>query len=144
MHVPANSLCPRLDVFLLKIDSGLVRVRYDEQVEVQRQYCDQCGGEYVRDHHSVETDSAGQDCDDLRIRGHLRGEENHRYEHEQRAEHVHEIWNEVHIIIEDYGLQRRFLADKIVDLLTDVEDYDDADDQQKSNEECRDELSYYI
>ena len=144
MHVPAHTLCPCLDIFLLKIDSCLVGVRYDEKVEIKRQDRDQCGGEYVWNHHSVETDSAGEDRDDLRIRGHLRGEENHRYEHEQGTEHVHEVWYEVYVIVEDDGPQRRFLADKIVDLLTDVEDYDDADDQQKGNEECRDELSYYI
>ena len=92
----------------------------------------------------METDSAGQDRDDFRIRSHLRSEEDHRDEHEQGTEHVHEVWYEVYVIIKDDGPQRRFLADKVIDLLADVEDYHDADDQQKGNEECRYELSYYI
>ena len=92
----------------------------------------------------METDSAGQDCHDLRVGGHLRREEYDRNEHEQRAEHVHEVWDEVDIIVEDDRLQRRLLAHEIVDLLADVEDDDDADDQDQSHEEGAYELPDYI
>ena len=92
----------------------------------------------------METDSAGQDCHDFRVGGHLRREEYDRNEHEQRTEHVHEVWDEVDIIVEDDRLQRRLLAHEIVDLLADVEDDDDADDQDQSHEEGTDELPDYI
>ena len=144
MHVPADTLCPGLYVFLFKFDSRLVGVGYDEKIQIQRKDCNQRGGEYIWHHHPVETDSAGQDGYYFRICSHLRGEEYHRDEHEQWTEHVHEVWYEVYVVVKYDGPQRRFLADKVVDLLADVENDHDADDQQEGNEECRDELPYYI
>ena len=133
-----------LYVRLLKFDSRLVGLRYDEEIEIQGHDGDERGGEYVRDHHPVEADSAGKDRNDLSVSRHLRREENDRDEHEQRAEHVHEVGHEVDVIVEDYGLQRRFLAHEIVDLLADVEDDDDADDQDQGHEERAYELSDYV
>ena len=144
MHIPAYSLCLGFYVLLLEFDSRLVGVGYDEQVEIQGHDGDQSRGEYVRDHHPVEADSAGEDGDDLGIRGHLGREEDHRDEHEQRTEHVHEVRHEVDIIVEDDGLQRRFLAYEIVDLLADVEDDDDADDQNQRHEEGAYEFPDYV
>ena len=92
----------------------------------------------------METDSAGEDRHDLRVGGHLRRKEDDRNEHEQRTEHVHEVWDEVDVIVEDDGLQRRLLAHEIVDLLADVEDDHDADDQDQSHEESADELPDYV
>ena len=92
----------------------------------------------------METDSAGQDGDDLRIRSHFRREEYYRDEHEQRTEHVHEIRNEVHVIVEYDGLQRCLLADKVINLFADVEDDDDADDEKQRNKECGNEFSDYV
>ena len=92
----------------------------------------------------MEADSAGKDRHDFGVSRHLRSEENDRDDHEQRAEHVHEVWDEVDVIVEDYGLQRRFLAHEIGDLLADVEDDDDADDQDQGHEERAYELSDYV
>ena len=92
----------------------------------------------------METDTTGQNSHDLRIRCHLRREENHSNEYEQRTEHIHEVWHEIEVIVKDNRLERGLLADKIINLLTDVEDDDNTDDQQQSHEEGRDELLDYI
>mgnify|MGYP003547727352 FL=1 len=92
----------------------------------------------------MKTDSAGEDGDDLGVSGHLRSEEYHRYEYEQRTEHIHKVRNEIHIIIEDDGPQRRLLSHEIVDSFTDIEDYDNAYDQDQRHEEGADELPDYI
>ena len=131
-------------ICFLKFDSRLVGVRYDEEIEIQGHDGDERCGEYVRDHHPVKADSAGEDRHNLRIRRHLRREEYDRYEHEQRAEHVHEVWHEVDVIVEDDSLQRGFLAHEVVDLLADVEDDDDADDQDQGHKERAYELSDYV
>ncbi len=92
----------------------------------------------------MKTDSAGQNRHYLRIRRHLGSEENHRNEHEQRTEHVHEIRHEVDIIIKDYRPQRSFLAYEIIYLLAYVEYYHDTDNQQQSDKEGQYELLYDI
>ena len=92
----------------------------------------------------METDSAGQDSDDFRVCSHLRRKEDHRYEYEQWGEHIHEVRNEVQVVVHYDGFQRCFLCHEVVNLLTDVEDYDDSDDQEKCHEERRDELGNYV
>lgn len=92
----------------------------------------------------METDSAGQDGDNLRIGRQSGCKENYRNEHEQRAEHVHEVWNEIHVVIEDNRMKRSLLGNEIIDFLTDIEDYDDSDYQQKRDKESRHELLDYI
>ena len=144
MDVSSYGFRLALYVRLLKFDSRLVGLRYDEEIEIQGHDGDERGGEYVRDHHPVEADSAGKDRNDFGVSRHLRSEEYDRDEHEQRAEHVHEVGHEVDVIVEDDGLQRRFLAHEIVDLLADVEDDDDADDQDQGHEERAYELSDYV
>ena len=144
MDVSSYGFRLALYVRLLKFDSRLVGLRYDEEIEIQGHDGDERGGEYVRDHHPVEADSAGKDRNDLSVSRHLRREEYDRDEHEQRAEHVHEVRHEVDVIVEDDGLQRRFLAHEIVDLLADVEDDDDADDQDQGHEERAYELFDYV
>ena len=92
----------------------------------------------------METDTAAENGHDFRVRCHLRREENHRNEHEQRREHVHEIRNEIHIIIENDGLERSFLRDKVVNFLADVENDDDADNEHYRYKEGQYELLEYI
>ena len=92
----------------------------------------------------METDSAGQYTDYLRIRRHPRGKENDRNEYEQRTEHIHEIRYEVQIIIEDNGLYRCLSGHEIVHLLADVEDYHDSDNEQNRDKEGKHELLYYV
>ena len=140
MHVPADILVPLLDVLVFKVQPRLVCLRYDEQVQAQREYCNQRGGEYIRDHHPVETDTTGKNRHYLSISSHLGCEENDRDENEQWAEHVHEVRDKIHIVIKYDGPQRCLLADKVINLLTDVEDDDDADDQKQRHKECGDEL----
>ena len=137
MYIPAHTLEPLLDILILKFQTRLVCIRDNEQIQTQRQQGDHGSGEYIRHHHSVETHSTGEDRHDFRIRCHLRREEDHGYEHEQRTEHIHEIWHKIEIIVKHDSPQRRLLADKIINLLTDVEDDDDADDQkQRHKERC--------
>ena len=144
MDVAPDALSLVLEVFGLEFDSCLVGIRYDEQIQSKGQQGDQGRGEYVRNHHPVETDSAGEDCYNLGIRCHLRREEDHGDEHEQRTEHVHEVWYEVDVVIEYDGLQRSFLRNEVVDSFADVEDDDDTDDQEQRHEERAYELSDYI
>ena len=84
--------------------------------------------------------STCENSNDFRICSHLGSKEDDSDEHEQRTEHVHEIRNEIQIIIKDDCLQRCFLRHEIVDLLTDVEDDHDADDKEQSHKEGADEL----
>ena len=92
----------------------------------------------------MEADTTGQDSHDLGVRRHLGREEDHRNEHEQRTEHVYEVRNEVQVVIKDNSLERSFLRDEVIDLLTDIEDDDDADNKQQRHKECSHELLYYI
>ena len=137
MHITSYSLESLLDILILKLQSRLVGFGYDEKIETEREKGDQRGGEYVRDHHPVEADSAGENRNYLCISRHLRSEEDYRNEHEQRTEHVHEVRHKVDVIVEDDSLERCFLAHKVVNLLTVLEDDDDADDEQQRYEECR-------
>ena len=92
----------------------------------------------------METYAAGEDGDDLRVGCHLGCEEYHRYEHEQRTEHVHEVRYEIQVIVEDDGFQRCFVGHEIVYLLAYVEDDHDADYEQQRDEECEDEFLHYV
>ena len=92
----------------------------------------------------METYSAGQNGDYLRIRSHFGRKENNSYEYEQRAEHIHEIRYEIEIIVEYYRSQRRFVAHKLVNLFAYIENDDDANDEQKGDEEGEYKLLRYI
>ena len=135
MDIPSHTLGLVLEVLGLEGNSGLIGIRDDKKIETEGESGDEGCGDHIRNHHPVETDSAGEDGNDFRISRHLRGEENHRYEHEHRTEHVHEIRDEVQIVVEDDGPERSFLLDKVVNLLTDVKDDDDADDQKQRHKE---------
>ena len=144
MDVPVRIGRIRLQVLVLELDENLVRVRDYEQVQAEGEYGYDGRRDYVRHHHPVETDAAGEYGYDFGISGHLRGEENHRDEYEQCAEHIHEIRDEIEVIVEDDGFQRRFLAHKVIDFLAYVENDDYADDQNQCHEESRDELLDYV
>ena len=92
----------------------------------------------------MEADAAGEDGYDLRVSRHLGRKEDDRNEHEQRAEHVYKVRNEVQIVVEDDSLERSLLRHEVIDLLTDVEDDDNADDKQQRHKEGSHELLYYI
>ena len=65
-------------------------------------------------------------------------------EYEQGAEHIHEVRDEIEVIVEDDGFQRGFLAHEVIDFLAYVENDDYADDQNQGYEESRDELLDYV
>ena len=92
----------------------------------------------------MEADAAGEDGYDLRVSRHLGRKEDYRNEHEQRTEHVYEVRHEVHVVVKDNCLEGSFLGHEVIDLLTDVEDDDDADDKQQRHKEGSHELLYYI
>ena len=89
----------------------------------------------------MEAGSAGEYGDYFRVSSHLGRKENHRYEHEHRTEHVHEVWDEVQIIVKDDGSERSFLLHKVINLLTDIEDDHDTDDQKQRHKERAYELA---
>ena len=130
MDISAYTLEAVLYIFGLEIKPRLVGIRYDKKIQTEREHGDKQGGKYIRYHHSVETDTTGEDGHNLRVSRHLGGKENHRNEDEQRTEHIHEVWHKIEVIVEDNRPERSFLADKIINLLTDVEDDDNTDDQQ--------------
>ena len=144
MDVSSDTLVSVLDVLRLEVKSRLVGIRYDEKVKPKRQQGNYSSREYVRHHHPMEADSAGKDGDDFRIGCHLGRKEDHRNEHEQRAEHVYEVRDKVHVVVEDDGLERSLLRHEVINRLTDVEDDDDADDEQQRHKEGSHELLYYI
>ena len=137
MHIASDGFVPVLDVFRLEIQTGLVGIWYNEQIQAKGQHRDQCSREYIRNHHPVETYTTGKYGHDLRIRCHLRSKEDYRNEHEQRTEHVHEVRNEIQIIVENDLFQRSFLRYEVIDLLTDIEDDNDTDDKEQRDKEGR-------
>ena len=141
MDIPSHTLRLVLEILVLEFDSRLAGVRYDEKVQTQGEKCDEGRGEYVRNHHPMETDTTGKYGDYLGVGGHLRGEEYDRNEHEQRTEHVHEVRNEVEIVVEDDSPERSLLLDKVIDSLADIEDDDDADYQKQRYDEGAYELT---
>lgn len=140
MDVPLHFLRFLLRIFRLEDVSLGIGPRYDEKVQAQRQQRDDGCGENIRQHHPVETDSAGEDGDDFRVGRHSGCEEYDRYEHEQRAEHVHEIRDEIHVITEDDLLQRSLLGHEIIDFLTYVEDDHYSDYKENRDEEGQHKL----
>ena len=144
MDIPADTLVPVLYVLGLELYSRLVGIRYDKEVQPEGQECDYRSREHIRDHHPVETYSAGKYGDNLRVRSHLGSKEYDRNEHEQRTEHVYEVRHEVHVVVKDNCLEGSFLGHEVIDLLTDVEDDDDAYDKQQCHKEGSHELLYYI
>ena len=144
MDVPVRIRGIGFQVFVFELDENLVRVRNYEQVQAKGEYGDDGRRDYVRHHHPVETDAAGEDGYDFGICRHLRCEENHSDEYEQGAEHIHEVRDEIEVIVEDDGFQRGFLAHEVIDFLAYVENDDYADDQNQGYEESRDELLDYV
>ena len=92
----------------------------------------------------METYSAGQNGDYLRIRSHFGRKENNSYEYEQRAEHIHEIRYKIHVVAENNFIQRGLFRHKLVNLFAYIENDDDANDEQKGDEEGEYELLRYI
>jgi hypothetical protein len=92
----------------------------------------------------MEADSTGKNRHILGICGHLGREKDNRYEYEHRREHIHEVWDEVQIVIKDNGLDWSLLSHKVINLLTDIENYHDTDDENQSQEECNYKLPEYV
>jgi hypothetical protein len=72
--------------------------------------------------------------DDLGIAGQFGREEDDGYEDEQRTEHIHIVWNEVQVIVEDDLSERNLRLKEIVHLLRDIE-YDRYRENQYQGEE---------
>ena len=131
-------------VFCLEIHSGRIGAGYYEQVEPQGQQRDKGCGHHVWHHHAVIAYAAGKDSDDLRVCSHAGREEDDRYEYEERREHVYEIRDEVHVVVEYYRLQGNLVLHEFLDLLRDVEDDDYQYDEQERYEEGHEELLHYV
>lgn len=65
MDIPSHALGLVLEILGLEGDSGLVGIRDDKEIETERESSNQGSGDHIRDHHPVETDSAGEDGDDF-------------------------------------------------------------------------------
>lgn len=65
MDIPSHALGLVLEILGLEGDSGLVGIRDDKEIETEGESSNQGSGDHIRDHHPVETDSAGEDGDDF-------------------------------------------------------------------------------
>ncbi len=133
-----------LDVGLLEFEPHGVRVRDHVQVQSEREARNYRSGSHIRHKHAPVADAARQDRDNLGIGSLTRSVEHHRNEHEQRAEHVYEIRNEVQVVVHDDLLQRRLVLHEIVYLLGNVEYDHDSDYQDKGYEEGEYEALEYV
>ena len=132
------------EVLLLEGDTPLVGARYDEEIEAQAHDRDEESREKIGIHQTPETHSSREHGYDLAVAGQFGGEENHRDEDKQRAEHIDEVRNEIQVIIEDNSFQRGLLVDEVIYLLTDIENDDYDDNQQQRHEESTYELPYDV
>ena len=138
--VPHLDLAPGV-VLLLKIHLGAVGVRNHPLAQFQREQRNETGRYQVGQGKAVVADTAGEDGDDLRILRHLGRKENDRKEHEHRGIHVHEIRDEVEVVVKDDFLQGGFLLDEVVNLLAYVEDDHHHGQYRDGNEESGQELA---
>ena len=84
---------------------------------------------HVRHHEPLETHARGEHGDDFGVLRQLRREENHGDEHEQRAEQVGVVRDEVQVIVEDDGTDGRLVVDEVVNVFIDVEHHGNGDNQ---------------
>ena len=119
-----------LDISRLKLNPRHIRPGDDPKAQREGQKSDQGRGDYVRSHHSPIAHTAGQDRDDLAVSSHPGCEKYDCDEHEQRAEHVHEVRHPIDVVIQNDRLQRSLVLNEMVDLLAYVEDDDNGNDKQ--------------
>ena len=82
------------------------------------------------------TNAASHDGNDLAIARQLRGEEDHRDEDKQRTEHIHEVRDEVQVVVKDDLSYTHLIFKEVVQLLCQVEHHGDTHDQHNRKEEC--------
>ena len=126
----AHIVCPLLVlVHLLKLQSGDATGRNHLGTQHVGDQCDDGGRNHVGHHQALEAHSGGEHGDNLGVLCQLRREENHGNEYEQRTEEVRVIRNEVQVIVEDDGTDRRLVVDEVVNVFIDVEHHGDGDNQ---------------
>ena len=86
-------------------------------------------------------DTTGQDGNNLAITRQLRCEENHRDEDEQRTEHIHEVWDEIEIVVENDLADTNLILEEVVQLLRKVENHRNTHNQHDREEERAEELA---
>ena len=90
------------------------------------------------------THATGQNGDYLAVARQLRGEENHRDEDKERAEHIHEVGDEVQVVVKDDFSDRHLILEEVIQLLRQVEHDGNTHDEHNREEECAEELAYYV
>ena len=118
-----------LVVLVLEIDARHAALGDDVRPQPEGGDGDDGGRHHVGPQHALEAHAGGEHCDDLRVLGQLRGEENDGDEHEQRAEQVGEVGDEVHVVVEDNGAPGRVVRHELVLLLVEVEHHGNGDDE---------------
>ena len=89
-------------------------------------------------------DTTGQDGNNLAITRQLRCEENHRDEDEQRTEHIHEVRDEVQVVVKDDLPDCHLILEEVIQLLRQVEHDGNTHDEHNREDECAEELAYYV
>ena len=130
-----------LDILVGEMEHPFGTGRNDPSPQENTQDKQERGGESVRHHEPVITDTRSQHSDNLRITRHLGCEIDDRDEDEQRAEHIHIIRNEGQVIIKDNLLERHLVLEEIVHLLREVKDHGNREDEHNREEEGAEELT---
>ena len=89
-------------------------------------------------------DATRQDGNNLAITRQLRGEEDHRDEDEQRTEHIHEVRDEIQIVVENNLAHSHLVLEEVIKLLREVENNGNTHDEHDRENERAKELAYYV
>ena len=112
----------------------------DERTQVEVHHGNDGCRDEVGAQQSLETHTAGQHGDNLRVACQFGGEEDNGNEDEQRREEVGEVGHEIGVVVKDDSPQRCVVGGKLGEVLVDVEDDADGDNQDDGIDVGADEL----
>ena len=119
----------RLVVLVLKVDARHAALGDDERPQPESGHRNDGCRHHVGPQHALEAHARREHGNDFRVLGQLRGEEDDGDEHEQRAEQVGKVGDEVQVVVEDNGIPRRVVGHELVLPLVEVEHHGDGYNQ---------------
>ena len=119
-----------LVVLVLEVDARHAALGDDVSAQPEGDHGNDGRRHHVGPQHALEAHARREHRDDFGVLGQLRGEEDDGNEHEQRAEQVGEVGDEVHVVVEDDGAPRRFVRHELVLLLVEVEHHGNRNDER--------------
>ena len=118
-----------LVILVLEVDTRHAALGDDVSSQPEGGNSNDAGRNHVGAQDALEAHARGKHGNDFRIFCQLGGEENDGNEHEQRAEQVGKIGDEVQVIVEDDGIPGSVVRHELVLLLVEVENDRNRDDQ---------------